>query len=521
MRNSLLLLTLLVVTRPILQPGTPPPPPEARLEVVVRDAKSTAVVPARAYLFDKKGTLHAPPGAIVYRKHAESHFITGGRFDIGLPAGDYVLTVERGLEFRPRTMPLRLAAGETRKVEVAIERWISMNQRGWYSADLHNHRKLDEMPQLLLAEDLNLAPTLTDWIWEDKPISSPPATSEPVRVVDPTHVYSVLDKEIERLKQGPGAVDLLALKSVIPFDGYWLYPPNDHYCRLAHEQGGYVDAEKILWRDVPALVALGHVDFAGIVHNHFNRHGVEVETEEWGFAPKYRAEFDTPAGMALWAMEVYYRFLNCGFRIAASAGSASGVKAAPLGYNRVYVKLDEPFSYAAWFRALKQGRSFATNGPILLLTANGRLPGDTEEFRSGSGRLRISAEAHSIRGLDRMEVLFKGRVVKTDRANGGAGKLTLDFELPVSETGWVAARAFDRPDQTIRFAQTSPIYVKAGDDSGIVPEDARFFLDWIDRETGFYSRETRFRDPEHRRAMLEFFGRARQVYAKLAGGGQP
>jgi len=32
-----------------------------------------------------------------------------------------------------------------------------------------------------------------------------------------------------------------------------------------------VDAEKIMWRDVAALVALGHVDFAGIVHNHFSR----------------------------------------------------------------------------------------------------------------------------------------------------------------------------------------------------------------------------------------------------------
>ena len=46
------------------------PPPEARLEVVVRDAASATVVPARIYLFDKKGALHAPPGAIVYRKHA-------------------------------------------------------------------------------------------------------------------------------------------------------------------------------------------------------------------------------------------------------------------------------------------------------------------------------------------------------------------------------------------------------------------------------------------------------------------
>ena len=164
---------------------------------------------------------------------------------------------------------------------------------------------------------------------------------------------------MERLKEGPGAVDLLGLKSVVPFEGYRLYPPNDRFCEAAHAQGGYVDAEKIVWRDVAALVALGHIDFAGIVHNHFNRHDVEFETDSWGMIPKDRPEFNTVAGMPLWSMEVYYRFLNCGFRLPVSAGSASGVKAAPLGYNRVYVKTQKAFSYNTWFEALKQGRSFA------------------------------------------------------------------------------------------------------------------------------------------------------------------
>jgi hypothetical protein len=110
----------------------------------------------------------------------------------------------------------------------------------------------------------------------------------------------------------------------VPFEGYRLYPPSDRFCEAAHAQGGYVDAEKIVWRDVAALVALGHIDFAGIVHNHFNRHDVEFETDSWGMIPKDRPELNTVSGMPLWSMEVYYRFLNCGFRLPVSAGSASG-----------------------------------------------------------------------------------------------------------------------------------------------------------------------------------------------------
>ena len=46
------------------------------------------------------------------------------------------------------------------------------------------------------------------------------------------------------------------------------------------------------------------------------------------FRMEGRPEFETIAGMPLWAMEVYYRYLNCGFHLPVSAGSASGVMAA-------------------------------------------------------------------------------------------------------------------------------------------------------------------------------------------------
>jgi hypothetical protein len=327
----------------------------------------------------------------------------------------------------------------------------------------------------------------------------------------------VLDKEVERLVNGPGAVDLLGLKSPIPFDGYRLYPPNDRFCELAHSLGGYVDAEKITWRDSAALVALKQIDFAGIVHNHFNRHGVELETDQWGMIPKDRAEFRTTAGMPLWSMEVYYRFLNCGFRLPVSSGSASGVKAAPLGYNRVYVKLRDSFSYDHWFRSLKAGHSFATNGPMLFLEVNGEQPGAELHLPSSqAAKLRVRAEALSAGTLEKLEILFKGRVIMTVPNPDASGRWAADFESNVHETGWIVARCFERPANTIRFAHTSPVYVQFGEQSGHVREDAQFFIDWIDREIEFYKQEPGFKQPEHRAEIISFFRKARGVYSKLA-----
>ena len=328
-------------------------------------------------------------------------------------------------------------------------------------------------------------------------------------------MYSVLDKEVERLENGPGAVALLALRSPIPFDGYRLYPPDDVYCRRARKQGGYIDAEKIVWRDGAALAALGLIDFVGIVHNHFNRQDVELETDRWGMIPKFRPEFYTVAGMPLWSMEVYYHLLNCGFRLPVSAGSASGVKASPLGYNRVYVKVSGPFSYRNWFASLKAGRSFATNGPMLFLTADGQDPGS--ELRVDPTRpVRIRAEALSPAAAraprDRLLRSGHSQHLRTrqrrplDRRDGAARSRTTAGS-PHAPSSRPARRSALRTP--VRSTSTSAIPAPAAD-------DAKFFLQWIDREIAFYTANKDFRARDQQDDMLAFFRQAREVYARMA-----
>jgi hypothetical protein len=156
---------------------------KCRLHVRTLDSSGNQPVPARVYLNNADGILQDPAGSIVYQKYREHHFVTQGEFGIELSPGSYTLTVERGTEYRPWTASIQLLEGEDRQIDARLERWIAMNRLGWYSADLHNYRKIEEVPALLLAEDLNLAPTLTDWIWEDKPISRPPQGGAAIRRV--------------------------------------------------------------------------------------------------------------------------------------------------------------------------------------------------------------------------------------------------------------------------------------------------------------------------------------------------
>jgi hypothetical protein len=87
--------------------------------------------------------------------------------------------------------------------------------------------------------------------------------------------------------------------------------------------------------------------------------------------------------------------------------------------------------------------------------------------------------------------------------------------MTASESGWFVARAFEKPTETVRFAHTSPVYIRVGRDPGIVDEDANFFLDWMDREIKFFTTVPGFRREADRRAMVEIFREARTVYERL------
>jgi TolB protein len=163
---------------------------------------------------------------------------------------------------------------------------------------------------------------------------------------------------------------------------------------------------------------------------------------------------------------------------------------------------------------LKAGRSFATNGPMLFLSADGQEPGS--ELRGEAPRkVRLRVEALSPRPLERLEIIADGRVVHSVTHPDSDRRWIAEIEHTFTHDGWVVARCFEPALGTIRFAHTSPVYVDVGRPAPVV-EDARFFLEWIDREIRFYTAETGFRDPRHREELLDFFRTARRVYARLA-----
>ncbi len=199
------------------------------------------------------------------------------------------------------------------------------------------------------------------------------------------------------------------------------------------------------------------------------------------------------------ALREYYRYLNSGYRLPLVGGTDKMTSGVPVGLYRTYARLDEEFSYEAWCRAVRAGRTFLSGGPLLTLSVDGREPGDTVRL-SGPGTVSVRATVRGVFPLSSLEIVRNGEVVARAEAGGGR-QAEISEELRVDGHSWVACRAFGAgyhlDDWGRRvFAHTSPVYVACGGDWTMTdPEGLRYIRTLIEgaRE---YVRHTAVRRPD-------------------------
>lgn len=411
-----------------------------------------------------------------------------GEAQLLVPAGDYLLSIEKGLEYTPIGERVRLEPNQTLNIERILRRWIDLPAQGWRSGDLHVHRQPGEMWLLLRAEDLHVAPLLTTTISGHhlpqlgKDIPWP---KNVIEETDPDRFFHWVGAEDERY---PGVYLYLNLRKILPLEvrkspvgkaGLDEFPSPVHFLREARKQPGvWVDISNPYLLDVPAMVVAG-VDSIEIANNASIWCG--QYKDEWVGRARDPEKYPGLRGNGFYSQDLYYKFLNCGFRLPPSAGSASGVMGNYLGYNRVYVHTAGEFSYQAWWRGLAEGRAFVTNGPILLARANGALPG--EVFRAPAGKgldIRLDVAVDGADPIEAVEVVRDGEVCQSLRHGNLRGAIPLD-PLHFDRSGWFLVRVIADVPGTFRFASTAPFYVEIGDKpQRLHRADIGFFIGWVE-----------------------------------------
>ncbi|MEX1130326.1 MAG: CehA/McbA family metallohydrolase, partial [Vicinamibacterales bacterium] len=445
---------------------------------------------------------------------------TAGTFELDVPAGPLTLEAMRGFEFTPARATVDVPAGGTVEVELRLRRLLDAPARGWYSGDTHvhdlhhgrfglSHRQFFDQ---LVAEDLHVTNALIHMDgtrlmgrWDD-------LTGKPHPLSTREHILQYG----EEFRGSLGHIGLLGIsRYVLPFTGGspntpYAQPELDaKYLDAAREQGGIAGylhpynraaAEPAGYAGTLIAVdaALGKGDFYDI--------GALVSDE-----------------MA--SAEFYYRLLNCGFRIAATAGTdnfSDVWRDPPPGADRTYVRTEGPLSLRTWMEGIKAQRTFATTGPLVFFTVNGKGPGEEVALGSGSAAaVQVKAEAVSIAPMEKLDVIVKGRVAQSVVASTDAHRVALDASVAVPDGGWVAIRVVGPSSKYVSdsyaFAQTSPVYVVRAGTRWTSAEDATFLAQVVD---AIWARvdgpRARWRTPAERETFKAAIDRARVVYRQIA-----
>jgi len=445
---------------------------EVSVSIRVVDATSGQRVPVRVRLQDSTGSTPRVSGAVAVSENAlpipkqaiavmwgqddraqgyalqpDGAFYVDGEFEAQLPPGTYTLAVSKGFEYLHQSIPLEIRASASTH-EVRLARWIDMPGRGWYSSDDHIHLRRSPgddtaIARWLAAEDVHVGNLLQMGdFWTTyfaQYAFGPDGRYEEIgRVISP-------GQEEPRTPEIGHTISLGASQFVRFRSDYYSF---DRLFDRVHELGGVTGF---------AHQGMSFHGYRGMALNTLRGKNDFLEV----------AQFCVPEGPL--ALEHYYMFLDLGIRLTALAGSdfpwcgrgpAYGLPGPPLaqiGNARFYTYLGGPLSFARWFAALKAGHTFVTTGPMLFLTIDGRLPGDTLDVAPGTHvRIRAEALGHPTQvPLTSLEIIGQGRVL--GRADGrNAARLATELELPVDHGLWIAAKA---QAGTAQVAHTTPIYV--------------------------------------------------------------
>jgi hypothetical protein len=479
--------------------------PVGTLRIDVVEKGAAAPLTARLSLRHEGGRFHAPPGALYRISGGLEHFYAENAAELVVPAGRYVLRGFRGTEYRPAGLELEVPAGGRAVARLELERWCDPTRRGWYSGESHIHANYgygawyntpESMRLQIAGEGLNAANFVvansdTDGIFDREFFRGAP---DPLST--PAHVL-YWNQEFRATLWGH--MTLYNLRHLVEpiMTGFkdttnpWDAPTNADVADHARLQGGHVNythpagnardpyASAYSAKAMPVDVALGKIDSIDI---------------NWSYEPT----------LSLW-----YRLLNCGFRLPASAGTdcfLNRIRSRLPGADRAYVRLDGPFSYAAWVAGLKAGRSFVTNGPILELSAAGKGLGDTIVL-AAPGPVEVRGRAEAAGPIDRLELVVNGAVAAT----GDAARGLLDQPVRIDKSGWMSLRVFAGAAQ----AHTSPIYVEVAGRPAASREDAEYYLAWIDRLERQLAARDRLPSPAVKAHVARQLEAAREVYREV------
>jgi len=490
-------------------------------------------IAARVFLTAADRLAYAPNNAWMHaddsfnraeRPFEAHYFDTSGASEITVPAGVVEVDVMRGFENHFEQRKVEVKAESTTQLTVALTPLVKEldAKSNWVSGDVHVHMNYagtyrntpTHLVEQAAAENLGIVEDLV--VNKEQRIPDMAYFSPQLDQASTSDHLLLHGQEFHTSYWGHLGLLNLTRNFILPgYAGYpntaaaSLYPTNANVADMAHEQGalvGYVHPfdsypdpvkDASLTAELPADVALGKVDYIEVL----------------GFSDHKSTA------------EVWYKLLNCGFRLPTAAGTDfMGNYASlrgPVGLNRVYAEVEPgPLKIAPWLAAIKVGHTFATNGPLLRFSLGGQKIGD-EVRLDKKQEVPFAVEMNSIVPLDHLQIVCNGKVARELAMNGDRMSAHMNGSIQLEASGWCVLRAFsDKAEYPILdlypYATTSPVYISVAGAPVHNAASAAYFVAWIDRLIAASQANTSWNTDAEKQSVLSMLQQARVKYAKMA-----
>lgn len=471
---------------------------------------------------------------------------------VQLPPGKYTVTFTRGPEYISQTTQLVIPSGvNSFNASFQLKRWIDMAKLGWYSADHHVHGAgcshydspeegvpPKDMWRQALGEDLNVSAVLawgpswyhqkTFFTGKDDPLSTKKNIMHndvEVSGFPSSHAGHIV---LLRLNEDdyPGTTTIEEWPS-------WTLPvlswakSQNAIVGYAHSGWGLEPMEPT--KDLPNYV-IPKMDGIGA-----NEYIVTVTHNVIDFF----SAGNTPAP---WELNMWYNTLNAGFRTRLSGETDFPcVYDERVGLSRSYFKPNGPLSYDNYVDAIKNGRSYVTDGGshIIDFSVNGVEAGtkDSQVSLKGKQSVKITASvtaklpeqqdetgaAIARRGPAeqpyyhierarigktrnvRLELLVNGEPVEAKEIVADGKLNNVNFSYAINRSSWISLRVYPS-------SHTNPVFVLVDGK----PIGEKRSADWCRKTVDqcWKMKEAQIR-PAERQAASAAYDHARKVYDKI------
>jgi hypothetical protein len=444
--------------------------------------------------------------------HLGTHYCTyiAGETTIDLPLGKVYIEVSKGFEIQPVRKVVEVTPA-TQEIVVEIEKVLSWRERGWVTADTHVHF-LSPTSALLegSAEGVNVINLLASQ-WGELMTN--------VGDFDGKTTWGSTDADgdgeylvrvgTENRQHVLGHISLLGYSGniIAPMttggpDEAALGDPIEilltEWARQCKKQGG--------------LVVLPHFP------NPRAEHAATIVSEEVD-ALEMTSWGDLYSGIDPYSLSDWYRYLNCGYLVAAVGGTDKMEASTAVGTVRTYTRIDpsSAFTYETWMEAVRRAETFVTYGPLLEFAVDGRPMGSRIQMSASGGTVDVMWEVASVTiPMSRVELIVNGEIRESVAVAPGGGRG--HWSVKVDKSAWLALLVRghypDKPE--IVAAHSSPVMIDVEGSPLLAGADALTILEQIEGALAYLDTVgTRAEDEAYKRMRLVLTSAHRSLHNRM------